>query len=135
MAVTAAALAWAAAYLVFDVKPEQVSKYFPQLAKEEQGHQSDGKNSEGPPTEAKFEVPERKPEALEGSSSVLEVSSYLPFISSVVHFYAFFGHFFWDFNAKISYISRKGGVSSVLTTMCASGRQGDTSDAKGNRGF
>lgn len=115
MAVTVAALAWAAAYLAFDVKPEQVSKYFHQLTtKENQGtligkgnqapesrvthHQSDGK---GPPTEAKDEVPETIPKWLEESNSVPEVSSCLSSISSVVHFYALFGHFFLGFWRQI----------------------------------
>jgi len=62
-------------------------KIFSQISKEDQskgnqaseshvtGHQSDGKNFEGPPTEAKIEVPETNPKGLEGSDSVLEVSS------------------------------------------------------------
>lgn len=102
MAVTVAALACAAAYLVFDVRPEQISEYFPQLAKEGQGkrnqalesrvtdHQSDVKNSEVPPTEAKFEVPETKPQGFEESNSVVEVSFLLVF-------YIFNGLFFNDF--------------------------------------
>jgi len=111
VAVTVAALAWAAAYLAFDVKPEQVSKYFSQLAKEGQGkgnqaspeshvstgHQSDGKTPKGPPTESKVEVPEIAPKGHERSDSVLEVSSCLSSISLVAHFNASFVHLFLKF--------------------------------------
>lgn len=92
VAVTVAALTWAAAYWAYDVKPADVSKYFSQTAKEEQGtsydlvgkgsrtpelrvvgHQPHGKDS----TEAKSEVPEAKSKALEESNGMLQVSSSL----------------------------------------------------------
>lgn len=97
MAVTAAALAMAVAYLAFDMRPEEViSKYFPQFSNENQGtstgkkiqppeshvinHLSDGKKSNEPPTAAKAEVMETNFKGLKEPDSVPEVGSCLSFL-------------------------------------------------------
>jgi hypothetical protein len=122
------------------VKPADVSKYFSQPAKEEQGTSFDviGKGSR-PPEPRSVERPstEAKPTALQESNSMLQVSSLLSFTPSAIRCYRLscFDVYLRDLSAQWTTFFCKCGVSSVLTTICASGSQGDTSVAKGYRGF
>ncbi|KAG0581543.1 hypothetical protein KC19_4G259800 [Ceratodon purpureus] len=87
VAVTLAALSWAAAYLAFDVKPADLTKYFPQPAKEEKGVAFDviGKESR-PPEPRSVERPstEAKPMAREESNILLQVVKETPLMPKAI---------------------------------------------------
>lgn len=102
MAVTAAALGMAVAYVAFGVRPEEViSKYFPNFSNEGQGtstakkiqppeshvvnHLSDSKKSNEPPSEVKAEHMEKNLKGLKEPDSC-EVGSCLSYICSVLAF-------------------------------------------------